>query len=419
MSRRLTVLCVAATLLVLSALAVAACEQHVAGREDAGVSDDADVGDVSVVTDAEDAGVRDADEAADGGDADEEHLEADVEVEAEADIPPLDLTCEDDGTATTCPDEEECVTLGPCSLGCDESAGACYVPSNIPPELVGEATGDLDLSTGGSLVVIDTDTGEIAGLAGQIRDAVIGMDESTGTAFTVVEQPGGPELAVFSTGTFTVPAGVYVGVIGARPLVVAAEGAVTILGRIDAGAHGEAGGSGGFDGGAPGEDGAGDGGGRVGVLEQGCSPFCASGGGGGGFGGRGGDGGAVVWALGDESGTVAGGLGGIVYGEASLSPLVGGSGGAGGTLSEEDRPEIPGPGGGGGGAIQLVSAESVTIGDGGVIAVPGDGGGETLRGGGSGGGSGGAVLIEAPDVTISSLGVVAANGGGGSGGDCT
>lgn len=125
--------------------------------------------------------------------------------------------------------------------------------------------------------------------------------------------------------------------------------------------------------------------------------------GGAGFGAAGGVGGN-----GKDAGFEKGGSAGVVYGNGTLVPLLGGSGGAG----------IRGAsGGGGGGAFQLVAGKKVVIGDGtnaGGINAGGCGGvGGSMGGPGGGGGSGGAVLIEAPSFDLRPNGVVAANGGSG------
>jgi hypothetical protein len=85
---------------------------------------------------------------------------------------------------------------------------------------------------------------------------------------------------------------------------------------------------------------------------------------------------------------------GKTYGNASLSPLRGGSQGTSGS------------GGAGGGALQIVAGISIVVGTSGSISAGGGGSGGT-----QGGGSGGAILLEAPSVTI--RGGVAANGGAG------
>jgi hypothetical protein len=84
---------------------------------------------------------------------------------------------------------------------------------------------------------------------------------------------------------------------------------------------------------------------------------------------------------------------GQTYGNASISPLMGGSGSGCNC-------------GGGGGAVQIVAGTSITIGTNGFISA----GGSAGYGGGA---SGGAILLEAPSVVI--RGNLAANGGGGRG----
>ncbi len=383
------------------------------GDSDIAVGGDADA---DAVVDA-DAVAVDADAAVDADpDLDVAH-DSDVEVDVEPN--PQTVVCEEDGSATVCEAEEDCYNVGPCTLGCDEELGGCWVPSNVPPELIDEESGDLDLTGWGPIVTIDSDTGSIAGVIATFRGEVEGFDEATGTTFTVVAQIDESEVGVLAVGAVTVPPEVIVRIVGSRPLVLLARGDVFIGGWVDLGARGQHPGPGGWAGGEPGEAGAGPCGGETGHLEQECIPFCASGGGGGGHGGRGGIGGRIDWVVSDLAGTLNGGAGGESCGGASLVPLAGGSGGAGGTLSEEDRPEMPGPGGGGGGAIQISSTGTITIAPGGGINAPGDGGNLTLRGAGAGGGSGGAILLEAVSVNLGVLSFVTASGGGGGGGDCT
>jgi len=99
---------------------------------------------------------------------------------------------------------------------------------------------------------------------------------------------------------------------------------------------------------------------------------------------------------GAPSGNVA--MAGMPYGNATITPLIGGSaGGAGDSLSA------------GGGAIQIVAGQSITVYPyGGINA--GGGGGVNIDDY-AGGASGGAILLEAPTVTID--GNLGANGGGG------
>jgi hypothetical protein len=108
-----------------------------------------------------------------------------------------------------------------------------------------------------------------------------------------------------------------------------------------------------------------------------------------------------------------GGLGGggttasKTYGNSALRPLIGGSAGGGGTVG----------GGAGGGALQIVAAQSISVGMGSFITVSGEGGlyagAESAMQNSGGGGSGGSLLLEAPSVTVA--GALTANGGGGGG----
>jgi hypothetical protein len=87
---------------------------------------------------------------------------------------------------------------------------------------------------------------------------------------------------------------------------------------------------------------------------------------------------------------------GQAYGNATIIPLVAGSGGGDGQGSYF---------GAGGGALQISAGQSILVRNVGAITA-GGGGGQY-----GGGGSGGAILLEAPSVTMN--GILAANGGGG------
>jgi len=111
-------------------------------------------------------------------------------------------------------------------------------------------------------------------------------------------------------------------------------------------------------------------------------------------------GGASYCGLGGTGGATSGNvaMAGMPYGNATITPLVGGSaGGAGDSLSS------------GGGAIQIVAGQSITVFPYGAINA-GGGGGVNIDDY-AGGASGGAILLEAPTVTIN--GNLGANGGGG------
>ena len=222
-----------------------------------------------------------------------------------------------------------------------------------------------------------------------------------------------PPLAVLRVRNFTLQRGGAVRVIGEFPLVIIADGPVTIEGILDASAQGQSPGAGGA---APGQGlGAGASGRHMGPLD--------SGGGGGGHaaqGGRGGD----AHCQGAECAVARGGAGGPGYGGQSLPILRGGSGG-GGNPCYATRPGPSTAGGAGGGALQIYSNTSIFISETGGIHVGGSGGaGGTVAliacgsflvrdFAGAGGGSGGAVFLQAPRII--NAGVVAANGGGGGG----
>jgi hypothetical protein len=174
---------------------------------------------------------------------------------------------------------------------------------------------------------------------------------------------------------------------GPNPVILAVLGTVEIQGLLlingsSVGASGP--GPGGF-GAGPNSSNPGPG---AGQAPGGAADPSASGGGAS-YCGLGGTGGAT-------SGNVA--MAGMPYGNATITPLIGGSaGGAGDSLSS------------GGGAIQIVAGQSITVFPYGAINA-GGGGGVNIDDY-AGGASGGAILLEAPTVTIN--GNLGANGGGG------
>lgn len=339
------------------------------------------------------------------------------------------VTCEPDGTATLCPDDAgPCFRVGPCSLGCDPMAG-CLVPSNVSSDFL-DAGGDLTIPAIDLVWRVSSDTGAIERWDGGAVRLAGPVDPQTGTRFEIEQQAdGGGPVGVLSVGRLGVPAGTKLEGYGSLPLVIRAAGDITIQGVVDVGALAEAGGPGGFNGGPPGQRGAGPGAGVAGPLgTEGCQHLCSAGSSGGSFGAVGGAGGSIALGVGLEDGgpvdfpaTPAG----LAYGAASLTPLVGGSGGAGGvfpgsyTSGDPGLNPAPGRGGGGGGALQLVSKVRITILPGGVVTSPGAGGGGCISAGGAAGGSGGALLFEAPFIAVEIGGAVAANGGGGAAADCT
>ena len=205
-------------------------------------------------------------------------------------------------------------------------------------------------------------------------------------------------VAVLLTGALTID--VSCSVTGAAPLIVLADGPVTVSAKLDASAKLDVPGAGGA---APV---TGSGHGTSGVDVGTDSP----GGGGGGFGTPGARGG-------NASSSAKGGAAGGAYGP-NLPDFNGGSGGGNG--SPYGGCGIKGRGGAGGGALQISSAVSITIAASGTIASNGggghggcdNGGSSTMSGGG--GGSGGEIFLEAKVITMA--GALVANGGGGGGG---
>lgn len=241
-----------------------------------------------------------------------------------------------------------------------------------------------------------------------LRDGVVTFRPGETTA-TLPDTPqaGGFADGILHFTTFDVPTGVTLSFIrnpGSTPVVILAQGAVTISGTIDvsgeggsatgtAGAgRGGRGGPGGFRGGngevsvaSPGAGaGLGPGGGSAGGVTT-----TNRGGGGGGFG----TGGAS-----DASGSTSGGG---TYGTTGLVPLVGGSGGGGGPANAGGG----GGGGGGAGAILIASSATITV-NGSILAK----GGAGAREGGAGG-SGGAIRLVAN--TLAGGGTLSTAGGAG------
>jgi hypothetical protein len=322
-----------------------------------------------------------------------------------ADLGMRDAGAPDSGTAMPCSGDPRCAEgalitcMGgrevrtPCALGCAPGGlprCAEFGPSNLPPDLLDAATGDVVIEDG---EVGYVNTNDCNALDGDAR---------------VVPQMAGPELCVLPLGTLTVRAGGSLFAEGQRPLVLLASGDVEIAGTLDVSAEGATPGPGGGLGGAGSRvDGTGTSPGIGGVH---IDTFDDGGGGGGGLCGAGGAGGA--------GGTAAGGAGGAGV-MTELSPLVGGSGGGRGRGLTTSMTVLSGPGGAGGGALQITTLGTLRV-SGEILAGGGGGGGGRTGGSGNwgsggGGGSGGAVLLEAArlDVSAGARIVVAAGGGGG------
>jgi hypothetical protein len=279
-----------------------------------------------------------------------------------------------------------------CALGCleaDDARCGTLAPSN-----------GVDWSLAGAAALAVTGTVRIDSGTGEIRDdtnsSVVrppGVGTINGISYTVV---GG--IAVIGVRELTVGSGATLRLEGTSRLALLVDGDAVIEGLVDA--------SGGCPS-MPSCPGPGGGrGGRNGVAAAGQGAGASGMAGGNGHGTGGGGAG-----LGQAGATSAGGsAAGATYGNASLVPLVAGSGGGfGGTANGGD-------GGGGGGGLQLTASGAITVAATGAIDAAGGGGGGELSfdtGGGGGGGSGGAILLEAVSITV--LGTVTANGGGGGG----
>lgn len=269
-------------------------------------------------------------------------------------------------------------------------------------------------------------------------DSQIVVDTGDGTdgnfhATSNTTLPGGE----YNFNDFIIDAGVIVSVTGDDVLIIRAQGMVSIQGELDlsggdgfdgTGNNGTAGPggqgvSGGGDGGNGGDDlktvsidgvdGEGPGGGTGGVTTDGTVvdfEFVV-GGAGGGYGTAGQD---PPSAVNDPN--MGSFPGGMPYGNAELTQLLGGSGGGGGGGMDDDGisgngdgGDDPGGGGGaGGGAVKIIS-NSISIGPTGVINADGGDGGACFNGGSGGGGSGGAIWLQAFDITHQ--GMISAVGG--------
>jgi hypothetical protein len=229
-----------------------------------------------------------------------------------------------------------------------------------------------------------------------------------------------PESGVFNFGVVNIPTGVTVTFTknsGNTPVTILATGDVTISGTISVNGSNAsnitpgAGGPGGFDGGvggfinSAGFRGQGPGGG---IATSGA-------GGGGGFGYVGNTGsGSGTWSCGSGNSP---GSGGSIYGNTSLTPLIGGSGGGGGGGTSN---YVGGAGGGGGGALLIASSGTIRV----IGAITSNGGSgavysqtttscsSTYQTYAGGGGSGGGIRLIAN--TITGEGTISAAGGGSS-----
>jgi hypothetical protein len=281
-----------------------------------------------------------------------------------------------------------------CTLGCQPDTATCRSP--VP-------SGGFSVQSYATVPEVDSDR-SIDTTTCQLTASGWGVLVSG----TVQTGTGGVQACVVGLESLVVQTAATVTVTGDYPLVLLVKQDVSISGVVDVGAHGAVPGPGGALGGAapsaggPSNAGDGTGGGQTGSC-SGSGDDC--GGGGGGYGSPGAPGGE------EKAGCGTLPLGGIVYGDVSLVPLLAGSGGASGG---QNTCCTAGVGGAGGGALQISCGGVMSI-DGAISAGGGGGlaGSGTEEMAGGGGGSGGGILLEA--VAFTGSGLVAANGGGGAG----
>jgi hypothetical protein len=267
---------------------------------------------------------------------------------------------------------------GPSEAAATDSGGG-FVPSNVPLASIPAGAGDVTITT--SACVVDTDMLTVGCVTP-------GSDGGLPYVFVAAQQSDGSPVAILAVNSLPVSPSSSLSVKGGVPLIVWSRTTVNIQGSLIAEQPFRE-----TNGGGAGQTQSGAGGGPGGGIAATANPEI--GGGGGGYCGTGGAGANSQTVSGDGGAPSAGGK---AYGNATITPLIGGSSGGGLGAGLE--------GGEGGGAIEITAGQSILIGSGGVISVPGYG----ATGNGGGGGSGGAILLEAPAVTVD--GALAANGGG-------
>ncbi|MEO8550792.1 MAG: hypothetical protein ABI678_12490 [Kofleriaceae bacterium] len=266
---------------------------------------------------------------------------------------------------TTCAADGKSEAIQTCALGCASTGDRCatFKPSNGLDVSLNAAAGMPDVVLA-SDITVDTDT-----CSGHDASNVPLTFQSQ-----TLSQTSAPGICVFVAGSFDLKG---VNATGDRALAFVSPGPIVIRGTVDGAARKRPGGTSQF----PDGPGAVTVGACVGAGDDGSI--------------SGGGGNATPGADGLKIASIpvhiAGGLA-----QVNFSPLIGGCR-AGGQYD----------GGGGGGALQLVSADSITLSSTGLLAFGGAGGRVAF-----GGGSGGTIVLEAPAVTIA--GNVTANGGGGS-----
>jgi hypothetical protein len=291
-------------------------------------------------------------------------------------------TCNSDGTG---------FTSSSCTLGCNSTNTDCQALQPTAPAVAGDfvygGLSDLTIAAAQTLLVFDTDSGEIRDNA----NAVVRMPNATPTSRNVEDGIGFHRVSGVGIWTFTkltVPATTTIVFKNPSGASIVAQGDISIAGTIDLRGYltpstsatlcmGNVAGPGGSAGGVAGGG-------------AGTTPADTTvGAGGGGYGAVGGNGG-------NHGGTL-GANGGPVTGTAPINPLAGGFGGG----------SAGGMGGGGGGALQLASWGTITI-SGGINA-----GGCGGNPGDATAGQGGPGALGSAQATAGSAGAAGAAGGAG------
>lgn len=275
-------------------------------------------------------------------------------------------------------------------FACSSASETTTTPAALPfkPSNVDLSTwdlsgiGDVDLSGAGCVVDGEEAEGPVAFLCDK--------DFTNKGVHKIVTLPDQTRLSVFVVRSLRVEASTVLEINrGHLPVVLVATETMELVGSIDVG-PGTTGGS--FDAMAF-SRGVGPGGGTAGDAT-------GLAGGGGSYCGLGGKGGTTTATPGNPPVAPT-----PAYGTSEIVPLVAGSAGGSGALSNDV--------GAGGGALEIFAGTSFALHKGAFVNVGGGGGsyGGLGKDGAGGGGSGGSLLIESLVVTID--GVLAANGGGG------
>ncbi len=273
----------------------------------------------------------------------------------------------------------------PCGAGVCNGNGRCiggfaYTPSNFTPAMIPTPSGQVTVLDCAQVTIDVPVVGPPVFTQWCAGQPLPGVAEIT--------LADGNTAPLLSFDSLMVGPNTTVQVRGARPLIVASLGDITMTGKVLV---------------IPGAIGCAAGG----AGEPGKTDASNGGGGGGAFGSQGGPGGHGFKASGNST-PGEGGPGGTANGVAELVPLRGGCPGGMGAASS-------GRAATGGGGLQLSAAGDVVIT--GIVSAPGEGGlggtAATPGRGGNGGGSGGALLFEGHFVTLSGKAALTVNGGGG------